>query len=390
MYKVCFVDDETSNYQLLEKLVNWQEKGFEIVGKASDGLEALQLYEEVHPDLILMDIQLPRMDGLECVRCIRETDKQTQIVIVSAYNDFTYAQKAIQCGVKEFLLKPVSRIVLNQLIDKIKCELDARQQKHEMGEEQIKEALEQTQKKQNYGFYEHESGADSLDFEGFSEEELNSDAMEHKIYEALATNNTKVLYQYLADEFETAAKKRIEPEILKTYILDVLLKIKFILKKFDRTETFLIMRNIRLEEIYNIYSSQKLFEYARLKIERAFGDISKMNHQQDRGTLIVFQANAFAELHFAETDFSLKRTADTIGISKNYFASLYKEKAGISFWEHLTALRMEKAKEYLLVSDDTMQVIARRVGYESEYHFSRRFKELIGETPNQYRRNRNI
>ena len=61
MYKVCFVDDETINYQLFEKMVPWEEKGFLIAGTAADGLEALQMYEQVQPDLIFMDIQLPLM-----------------------------------------------------------------------------------------------------------------------------------------------------------------------------------------------------------------------------------------------------------------------------------------------------------------------------------------
>ena len=106
MYKVCFVDDETINYQLFEKMVPWEEKGFLIAGTAADGLEALQMYEQVQPDLIFMDIQLPLMDGLECVRCIREENQDVQIVIVSAYSDFSYAQKAIRYGVQDFLLKP--------------------------------------------------------------------------------------------------------------------------------------------------------------------------------------------------------------------------------------------------------------------------------------------
>lgn len=120
MYKVCFVDDETINYQLFEKMVPWEEKGFQIVGTAADGLEALQMYERLQPDLIFMDIQLPLLDGLECVRCIREENQDVQIVIVSAYSDFSYAQKAIRYGVQDFLLKPVSRMMLNQQVDKIK------------------------------------------------------------------------------------------------------------------------------------------------------------------------------------------------------------------------------------------------------------------------------
>ena len=78
-----------------------------------------------------MDIQLPMMDGIECIRWIREVDKTVQIVIVSAYGEFNYAQKAIRYGVQEFLLKPVSRVMLNQIVNQVKENLDHREKNKE-------------------------------------------------------------------------------------------------------------------------------------------------------------------------------------------------------------------------------------------------------------------
>ena len=134
MYKVCFADDEIMNHQLLEKLVDWEKYGFEIVGKATDGVEALQLYEEQKPDLFLIDIKMPCMDGLECAKLIREADSKIKIVIVSAYSEFTYAQKAIQYGVQDFVVKPISRIVLNKLVEKIKQMLDKEREDTDEGD----------------------------------------------------------------------------------------------------------------------------------------------------------------------------------------------------------------------------------------------------------------
>lgn len=128
MYKVCFVDDEILDFEMLEKLVGWKAGGFEIAGTATDGLEALELFEAVKPDLIFIDIQMPVMDGLECIRRIRGKDKQVFIVIISAYEEFEYAQKAISYGVNDYLIKPVGRIALNEIVRKIKAQLDERNQ----------------------------------------------------------------------------------------------------------------------------------------------------------------------------------------------------------------------------------------------------------------------
>ena len=105
-----------------------------------------------------------------------------------------------------------------------------------------------------------------------------------------------------------------------------------------------------------------------------------------KGEQLVFKANSFAELKFSDPGFSVLMAADFIGISKNYFTSLYKEKAGIGYWDYVTKLRMQKAKELLTTTEDTIGAVARAIGYESEYHFSRKFKEYTGQSPNRYRR----
>ncbi|MBQ1491687.1 MAG: helix-turn-helix transcriptional regulator, partial [Blautia sp.] len=87
--------------------------------------------------------------------------------------------------------------------------------------------------------------------------------------------------------------------------------------------------------------------------------------------------------------FSVQDAADYNGISKNYFTSLYKEQAGIGFWDYVTGRRMERAKELLLSTDDLISSIASQVGYESEFHFSRKFKELFGQSPSQFRKKKN-
>lgn len=508
MYKVCFVDDETINYQLFEKMVPWEEKGFQIAGTAADGLEALQMYERVQPDLIFMDIQLPLMDGLECVRCIREENPDVQIVIVSAYSDFSYAQKAIRYGVQDFLLKPVSRMMLNQQVDKIKNTLDNRLRPEksrdlysnpytdemnqffacisqnldgrqpplknlakmktvyhlvlhplsggEEGAAKIKELtaelamlpavsaglsmiyilsasslyfgygndapdepdlsavieffreneyaaeiylwkckeeselpydfLTRSYSLENYGFYERCGRVYELSEYPFCDTELDTAPLDGLIVAALAENTTEQLMEYIDRQFLTARSEMVSPRLLKNFVLDVLVKIKFCLKKFAPEESFFLMRNLRMEKIYNTVGCDALKGFLTRRIEEAFAELDSRILQAGKGEHVVFRANSFAELKFSDPGFSVQMAADFIGISKNYFTSLYKEKAGVGYWDYVTQLRMQKAKELLATTEDTIGTVAREIGYESEYHFSRKFKEYTGQSPNRYRK----
>ena len=123
MYKVCFVDDETINYQLFEKMVPWEEKGFQIVGTAADGQEALQMYERLQPDLIFMDIQMPRMDGYMATREIRtlaDSRKANIPIIAMTANAFEEdKQKALAAGMNGHMSKPIEADKTEAMLERI-------------------------------------------------------------------------------------------------------------------------------------------------------------------------------------------------------------------------------------------------------------------------------
>ena len=110
MLKVLLVDDEPFILQGLRLLLDWKEEGFDIVGTASDGLEALQFLRENKVDLIIADIQMPGMTGLELLEIIRrEKLSSAFFVILSGYADFSYAQKAMRFECSSYMLKPVEK-----------------------------------------------------------------------------------------------------------------------------------------------------------------------------------------------------------------------------------------------------------------------------------------
>lgn len=119
MYSVLVVDDEIRQREAVIGNVDWQRAGFEVVGGAENGIEALDLLEKLEPDLVLTDIKMPLMTGLELAKRTREIRPATKFVILSGYDDFEYAQEAFKYNVIRYLLKPVSASELTEEFEKI-------------------------------------------------------------------------------------------------------------------------------------------------------------------------------------------------------------------------------------------------------------------------------
>lgn len=107
-YTVVVADDEEEIRRSLVRRVKWEEIGFEVVGEAENGADALELVEKLEPDLLLTDIKMPFLSGIELARAVREVRPMVQIAFLSGFDDFTYAQQAIQYNIVSYMLKPIS------------------------------------------------------------------------------------------------------------------------------------------------------------------------------------------------------------------------------------------------------------------------------------------
>lgn len=130
--KVMLVDDEELAVMYLEQMIDWEKNGYQIVGCAASGRQALELYERYRPEIVISDIRMPGMDGLELTRRLKEKNQDVAVILMSAYKDFEYAKKGIEYGVSNYLLKHEleERTILKEL-DAVrkKWEKAARQKK---------------------------------------------------------------------------------------------------------------------------------------------------------------------------------------------------------------------------------------------------------------------
>ena len=126
MYKILFVDDEEAVRKSIIKWVDWQALGFTVVGDAENGQEALEKVAALEPDIIITDIQMPYMDGLQLAEELRREYPEKGVILFSGYDEFEYAKQAIKLGVTEYILKPVNIQELTELLKNLRESMDKR------------------------------------------------------------------------------------------------------------------------------------------------------------------------------------------------------------------------------------------------------------------------
>ncbi len=151
MYKLIIVDDETNIRQGIAESIPWAEWGFSITGQASNGLEAIRLIKQEKPDVVLSDIRMPKMDGVELMKYLHQNYPEIKIIILSGYNDIEYLNMSIKNRVTEYLLKPTNLEEFRVLFARLRRNLD-----HEYSQrqefEKLKKFYEENQLQSNARF----------------------------------------------------------------------------------------------------------------------------------------------------------------------------------------------------------------------------------------------
>ncbi len=123
-YKVLLVDDEEEVIDVIERKIHWDMLGFDVVGSANNGVKALELVEKLQPDVVITDIKMPYMDGLELSRRLNEDYQNIHIIIFTGFDEFEYAKEAVHLEIEEYMLKPINALELSDCLKRLKSTLD--------------------------------------------------------------------------------------------------------------------------------------------------------------------------------------------------------------------------------------------------------------------------
>lgn len=378
MYRVLIADDEMVIRQGLVSGNPWEEWGFEVIGAAKDGLEAIELIEQEHPDVVLSDIRMPKCDGIEVMEYINANHPEIKIIILSGYNDFEYLNKSIKNNVTDYLLKPTDEEEFYELFMKVKRELDEENEKNAYVKEL--ETVRNTDiidrfLKRYIGTGEIEEGM--LPTKGYVTVWEADNKLSVKEYdtvmEALVKNEAVLFYRDVTGRVvgitetypETFFKNALEtwPQ-LNGGVSAVCESLQRYQEGYEEALHALEQRRF--------LNSQQWIDFKSVKVAESESPLMR-------------EVLKIIDEEFANNMMALEYVAEKVGKSTSYISKLFKNETGYNFAAYVTKKRMEEAEKLLMDYSIKAYDIAVRVGYADASIFSKAFRKTHGMSPGDFR-----
>lgn len=342
MYEILFVDDDESIGFIISKFNLWKNSRFIIKKQARNGKEALEILEKETFDLIITDIRMPIVDGLELIKSIRDNGDKTAVILSSTYSDFEYAKEGLQLGAVDYIVKPLSEEDLSKALQRVENIFLEREMENKKGKENISISKEKINQWYNQIIH------------------YNKDKNE--------------LVAEFCNELEQIYPNRIEvyPAIVEQILSQMW---KNICDSFPWIE--------KLEDFKCIFTDEDLCSELEAAIERLQCIINK--YELNKQDSLISKICSLI-INNISNDKILDSVAAEIGLSKDYIGKMFRNKLGITMGEYCTLIKMEYAKKMLQDSNMKIYEISTFLGYTTVDYFSKLFKNNVGHTPMQYRK----
>lgn len=359
MYNVMIVDDlEMYRSQVRNQPVWGENSGFSIIAEAKDGKDALGKLKEKPVDLLISDIRMPQMDGIELLRIVTREKLATAVVFLSEYQEFHLAQEAIQHGVFDYLIKPVRTEDLTKLLVKVKTVLD-----EEASKEALLKRMEEAIKHQEEILYPANDVA--------------------RLARAICDKETNAVKK--AELLALSVLQAHQDEVVKGRIMlaracsDILEQVK---KQHPWFVSFLAASGCEeLGPMANVSED--------LVLERFGASIHTMQETYER--FIFKQADHPVVDEICEMVLTLVEErlnpgllADKLFMSRNYMGDLFKSETEMTLGNYITMVKMERAKILLVNERNQVQDVAIALGYTQVEYFSKTFKKHTSMSPSKY------
>lgn len=398
MWKLVIADDEPKIRRGIENLLDWHELNIDIVGEAEDGEIALEVIKEKKPHIILLDINMPFLNGLNLLQKLKDINNKSIVIIISGYDDFSYAQRALQFNVFDYILKPVNKKSMEEIIRKAIYKLD------------------EINKENNYVEWINKQLTGNIDAlkKTFFSEWLNNKLSDEEVLKEIKYfnidfgNNIGITVVKLVDKLNIEIiDKKWSTELLK-FAISNLLNDKFkqsnskfifdddkkniiVLNKIDDMLGWITLGNELEADISKYLKCNVIVEQANvssgiLPIKDVYLKIINSVNEKKKCSPMVLLAIKYIGENYYLNHLNINDISDKLEVTSSYLSKLLKKEIGVSFIDYLTNIRIKKAM--YIMEDPTIKIydVAELVGYNNQHYFCRAFKRVVGFSPTEYKR----
>ena len=374
MYSIIIVDDEVNTRNGLRDYFDWKNYGIEVVGIADDGRTALSLIHDINPDIVLTDVRMKHMDGIELIQHLYTMEQHPHVIFISAYSDVNLLRSAIQLSAIDYILKPIQfeelAVALKRAIAMIEREqMELHKQQDLLSRLNGINGLIQNQKFQieNLPNIRKDTKCDPSEL----------------ISNYLQSESDDLLLDYLNDIFINTSSNL--PIIYYQNIgLQIILEASKCMTRLTLYSDYIIcLEQNTWKIVMQATSMRDIYDSIIFYLNTLCTHIHSHINNNESNT--VREAKRYIYNHFNEA-ITIREVAAHVFLTPTYLCSRFKNETNQTINDYQTAIRIEKACK--LMHDPSIKIrdICFAVGYISQSHFNRIFKEYIGKTPSSYQK----
>ncbi len=371
LYKVILVDDEYIIRTQIASLVNWEGLGYELAGVFDSGETAVEYLKKNKADLVITDIKMRNVSGIDIARFVSENNLDTMVVFLSGYDDISYAKMGMKYNVKRYISKPVSIMELQEELKELRYLINTNKVKADvfscyvytdffkgalLGENlESSKKLDKTELINNKFCY-------------FTVDILNNTVPE---------NTIKYLYNIFIMLFTGTKFCVLEQEKERFEIISF--SKNNLPDSWNELYEKSVCENVGIDiNIENIVYAEKFDELEKL--------FSSLDNNSEKNNKTVENAKKYIDEHISEK-LSLKIIAENVYMSIFHLSRTFKKCYGVNISEYILSERLNLAKQYLATSDFPISEIIKMVGFDdNNSYFYQIFKKHVGVTPAEYRK----
>lgn len=359
MWKVIIADDEPYIREGIEQLIPWKNLGCKLIYSASNGKELIEYIEQERPDIVIVDIKMPVLGGLDVAKYIQDNRLDIYVIILTAYADFQYAHQAIRYNVSDYIVKSAALQDIPKAI------------------EHITEKLQESR------------------------------LLSFRLIFLYGTAEEEILQKIANTAFEEFELKKIETNQNQSYISmtgSKLLDQDSIYNSCKRLQALcrnFLQKNVAvgispifhdLKQVYEYYDKMK--EFVKVQMIDKGADIFWLEKENETEYIlsstdemddVIKKVNEFVEQNFCNR-IALDDIAEAVHINRSYLSRIYKQKTGFNLFDTINMKRIQLAKKYIKEKEKKIYEIAIQVGFEDTTYFSKVFKKFEGVSPKAFYR----